>query len=318
MKKTITLFLLFTACYTTLAQVTAIPDAAFEQALINEGVDSDGVINGQLLTADALAVTSLSITSPDGPSQFISNLAGLEAFTNLESLSVHFTMCETLNVSTLVHLKHLECSDNMLTALDVSNNPELEYLEMSSGGDVLPFNAFTEIDLSHNPNIGELVAWGGLSHIDLRNGNNNPNMHINIAIVPWEGMEPNTMYTTCIEVDDANAAQNNQLPYADWTILHSSTIQTYALVESCLAATENMNGKLAFLYPNPTSGILHVDAPDGSVIDKAELFDISGRAVREYNTVTPAGISVAGLQKGMYVIKIVSGKTIQTEKIVIE
>jgi Secretion system C-terminal sorting domain len=318
MKKILPLFLVIITFYNAAAQVTAIPDAAFEQALINEGVDSDGVINGQLLTADALVVTALSITSPDGPSTFISNLAGIEAFTNLESLSVHFTMCETLNVSTLVHLKHLECGDNMLTALDVSNNPELEYLEMSSGGDVLPFNGFTEIDLSHNPNISELAAWGGLSHIDLRNGNNNPDMHIKISITPWEGTEPNTMYTTCIEVDDAAAAQNNEFPYSDWTIWYSSSIQTYALVASCLAATESINRKLVSLYPNPASGILHIDAPGGSIIDKAVLFDISGRAVREYNTVTAEGISVAGLQKGMYVIKIVSGETIQAEKIVVE
>ena len=318
MKKIFTLIISLTTFYNAFSQVTAIPDPAFEQALINAEVDSDGMVNGQMQTADALAVTSLSITSPDSDNfQYINNLAVIEAFINLESLTVHGTMIEELNVSTLVNLKYLDCVDNMLTHLDVSNNPLLEYLNISSGGDVLPFNAFTEIDLSHNPNISELIAIGGLEHIDLRNGNNNADMLINISKIMWQGTDPSIVYNTCIEVDDAIAAQTNQLPYSEWSIMHTA-IQTYELVASCLAGTEKLRGMLVTFYPNPTSDVLHLDVQGSGIIDNVVLFDISGRVVREHNAVTTDGISVSGLQKGMYILKVVSGKNIQTEKIIVE
>src|SRR5690606_11274092 len=105
----------------------------------------------------------------------IHDLTGLEAFINLESLTVSLTMVEELNVSTLANLKYLYCVGNMLTSIDVSNNPLLEYLDITSGGDVLPMNGFTDIDLSNNPNIHTLIAIGGISKINF-------NKHIRIVI----------------------------------------------------------------------------------------------------------------------------------------
>lgn len=50
-------------------------------------------------------------------------------------------------------------------------------------------------------------------------------MSININAFYIEGPEPEEH--TCIEVDDAVAAQNNQSPYSEWTILHSYTTYTF-------------------------------------------------------------------------------------------
>jgi len=92
--KTILHTLLFIAIsYKATAQITLIPDPKFEQFLINEGIDSDGVINGQILTSDALVVTKLDITSENLEDEnLIQDVTGLEAFINLDSLSINQTM----------------------------------------------------------------------------------------------------------------------------------------------------------------------------------------------------------------------------------
>mgnify|MGYP000445192994 CR=1 FL=1 len=58
-----------------------IPDANFEQYLIDENIDSDGVVNGLVLAADVEGVTSLSMNNKN-----ISDLTGIENFTALTSL----------------------------------------------------------------------------------------------------------------------------------------------------------------------------------------------------------------------------------------
>jgi len=317
MKKLLLLLFLTTVGYTTTAQVTLIPDAAFEQALINLEIDTDGIVNGQMATVDALGITSLTIVSPSPPggsSDYIYDLTGLEVFINVDSLTINNTMAEELNVGTLVNLKYLNCADNMLTDIDVSNNTLLEYLNISSGGDVFPFNAFYEIDLSSNPNFKELDAWGGLNRIDLRNGNNNPDMRINISVIIING--PPGEGHTCIEVDDAEAAQGHSFPYSEWVVNHYN--QFYSFVASCELATEDFSKNTITVYPNPASDVLHINNKTDVAVEKAVLFDISGRMVRQYEGISAEGLSVSGLEKGMYLLTMFSGKTTQAHKVIIE
>lgn len=135
--------LLFLATFFTLtaiAQTTAIPDANFEQKLIDLGIDTNG-LNGNILDADAAAVTSLDISL-----QFvISDITGIEAFVNLT---------------------HFNCALNNIGALDLSQNTALQVLNTSG-------NVYTIIDLSNNPNLVDIDIRGPyLTTVDLRNGNN--------------------------------------------------------------------------------------------------------------------------------------------------
>lgn len=299
--------------YKVKAQTTNIPDTVFEQMLIDMEIDSDGTLNGQIATVDAEAITTLNIT-PDGISNYITNLTGIEAFTHLEELTIHNTMIEVLDVSSMSNLTYLDCRDNMLTHLDVSNNPLLEYLDISSGGDVEPFNAFTEIDLSTNPNISELYASGGVTYINLKNGNNNTNTHIDIsAFIMIE--PPETEQHVCIEVDDSEAAQNNQSPYSEWTIQHSYS--TYALAENCSLSTESFESNAVSVYPNPASDILHINLENGSTPDKVLLFDLNGRLVMKHNNLNTGTISLQNISKGIYLLKVFSQSQTATKKLVI-
>lgn len=319
MKNILYILFFIAVSYKATAQITYIPDPLFEQELITQNIDSDGIVNGQILTSDALAITSLTlyyVGSSTG--QYINDLTGLEDFTNLESFVINGTMVEELNVSTLVNLKYLDCVDNMLTSIDVSNNVLLEYLDITSGGDVEPMNIFTEIDLSNNPSIHTLKAsGGGVSKINLKNGNNNANMFIDVGCWwCWDYPEDYIIGHVCIEVDDVEIAQNNQYPYSEWTVYHAYKTYSYTDdVEECSLNTTSFIQSNVKVYPNPVSDILYFDTAD-TAIEKVILFDISGRKVLEQNEANT--ISVSHLQKGSYILKLFTDKGVQTEKVIVK
>lgn len=310
-RKLLTLLYLVTG-YVTTAQTISIPDPIFEQILINKEIDSDGIVNGMILTADALAVAELEIDPYISLGANISNLTGIEGFINLESLKVNRTEIEELNVSALTKLKYLDCPRNMLSSIDLSNNILLEELIISIGDDVYPLNQINDIDLSNNPNIKKIVAQS-VDHINLKNSNNTTDMLIDVnGFFMGGGPEPEGHI--CIEVDDADAASNNQTPYSEWNVSHWYKTLTYS--ENCTLSTDKFNRNSVSVYPNPATDVLHIVTANGTAVDKAALYDLSGRLVKEYNTVSE-GISVSGLEKGVYMMQVFSGNQGYSQKVVI-
>jgi len=80
-------------------QTVAIPDENFEKALIEMGIDTDGEINGLIFKSDVLTVESLDISNKN-----INDLTGIEEFSSLI---------------------YLNCTDNKLSNLDLSQNISL-------------------------------------------------------------------------------------------------------------------------------------------------------------------------------------------------
>lgn len=312
MKRKLLTILSLATGYVTTAQTINIPDPIFEQVLINQEIDSDGIVNGMILTADALAVTELDIDPYIALGANIGSLTGIEAFINLESLKVNRTEIEELNVNTLNKLKYLDCPRNMLSSIDLSNNILLEELIISIGDDVYPLNQINVIDLSNNPNIKKIVAQS-VYRINLKNGNNTTDMLIDVnGFFMGGGPEPEGYI--CIEVDDAVAASNNQPPYSDWNVSHWYKTLTYS--ENCSLSADAFNKNTISIYPNPATDVLHIVTTNGSRIEKAVLYDLSGRIVKEYNAVSES-ISVSGLQKGIYMMQVFSGNETQSQKIIV-
>jgi len=133
-------------------------DSAFLYALIEEGVDT----NGDSLISYAEVEARISLNLPLKVYNRISDLTGIKAFVNLESLSVQGNSLTSINLSKNTALTDLACSSNQLTNLDVSNNTELTKLFCG--------RAFTSLDLSNNPNLIELtILPGQLTSLDLSN-----------------------------------------------------------------------------------------------------------------------------------------------------
>ncbi|MCO6499224.1 MAG: T9SS type A sorting domain-containing protein [Vicingus serpentipes] len=224
------------------AQTTAIPDANFEQALIDMGYDA-GTPDGVVLTANIDTVSVLDVSLKN-----ISSLTGIEDFTALKELSCYFNNLSSLNVSQNTALTSLYCVGNYLTSLDVSQNIQLVTLTDS-------LNSITEHDLSNNIN---LTSYGGsqndMTCLNLKNGNN-----INMTY-----LSVNQNLLSCIEVDNPSWANSN------WTVLNNSIDIGVSFSSncnnSCSAVSINEQNQLSNIntFPNPTSGKLSITLEGGN------------------------------------------------------
>ncbi|WP_179318707.1 T9SS type A sorting domain-containing protein [Winogradskyella helgolandensis] len=143
------------------SQTTLIPDMAFEQALIDQSIDSDGILNGEVLTSDISSLTTLNVMDSG-----ISDLTGIEDFVNLTSLRADINELTSIDVSNNTNLTSLIVTSNQLTSIDVSNNTGLTFL-------ALAFNQLTNLDVSNNTNLITLgVSYNELTTIDLSNNIN--------------------------------------------------------------------------------------------------------------------------------------------------
>lgn len=113
-----------------------IPDDNFLNALIELGVDTNG--DGIISSAEAELITFLDVGDT-----YISNLTGIEAFVNLDTLVCYDNLLTALDVSNNTALEFLSCPTNQLTSLDVSNNIALKYLWCGR-------NQLTSLDVSNN------------------------------------------------------------------------------------------------------------------------------------------------------------------------
>lgn len=142
------------------AQYTAIPDANFEQELINQGIDSENILDGQVLTSDIDTITNLSIISTS-----ISDMTGIQDFSALTHLKVGNNINLTdLDLSNNTALTYLECGDNCSLYLNIESiTTNLEHLEYNSNAPI------THLDIGDKPNLTYLSCADSyvLSSIDI-------------------------------------------------------------------------------------------------------------------------------------------------------
>jgi hypothetical protein len=164
------------ACHKTAREdLVFIPSKTFLERLIKSEADKNG--DGLISFPEAEAVEALVI-----PPSGISDLTGLEAFINLDSLTItlnpiagidlssnrllrylDITHCELnhLDLSNNARLETLICSRNRLTAIDLSNNQALNTLIVNN-------NLLTSLDLSPISSLNTMISCGNqLSYLDI-------------------------------------------------------------------------------------------------------------------------------------------------------
>lgn len=327
MKKIFFILLLLGTKSISNAQITVIPDYRFEQALIDLDIDSDQTINGQIFTNDALLVIELNLSTDtlenypypgvEWSDGMIHDLTGIEAFVNLEVVVMHTTMVDNLNLNNLSQLRYLDCADNNLTSINVSNNPLLEHINIRSEGDLLPINNINFIDLSNNPVIATVIA-PGVDKINLNNNNNSQNIFINFGCTYCAGKPIDFIVgTVCIGVDNVELAENNQPPYSEWVVSHAHRNINYSDdLNQCALGVTTCKRENIRIYPNPLpSDLLYLNSD--SIISKIIIFDLMGRKIIEYKDVK-GSLEIPSIQKGNYVLKIITDHGEQTEKLIVE
>ena len=281
----------------TEAQTTAIPDQNFEQALIDMNIDSDGMVNGQVLTSDIDDVIELDFENVP-INDYITDLTGIEDFAALEILDFHYFYL------------YLDPSQADI----LSNNINLrEFIAMKPCGDC-GGPEISSLDLSGLPNL-ELVdlSYGFIQSLKL----NSPNydlVNLNLDLYNDGVMDPGT-YQICIEVDDPQAATNNDPPYDTWNINVNSTTTTYFFGANCvLSVDEHEALNTLSVYPNPVQDKLNIENPQEINLDEAGIFDMTGKKVKSFSSFDEA-INIERLEQGVYFLKVVNKNKTKTFRI---
>ena len=138
-----------------------IPDPAFEEELIAQGIDSDGIVNQRLLKEDASAATTLEMYN-----FYITDLSGIEGFVNLEKLYLQGSGIQTIDVSKNVLLEELWLYGNELKEIHgVASLERLEYLDLT-------MNYFDEFTLENSSVERLLMSTNELTQFDVSGAEN--------------------------------------------------------------------------------------------------------------------------------------------------
>jgi hypothetical protein len=171
------------------AQDVNIPDANFKAYLVG-----NTAINTNADTEIQVSEASVFSGFIDCPSQGISDLTGIEAFTSATKLSVSSNSLTNLDVSQNIALTDLFCYSNQLTSLDVSQNTALVQMDCAD-------NQIMALDVSLNTVLVKLYSQvNQLSSLNVANGNN-----ANFTTF-YANSNPNL---TCIQVDDVAYSTSN-------------------------------------------------------------------------------------------------------------
>ncbi|MBZ0326129.1 MAG: T9SS type A sorting domain-containing protein [Altibacter sp.] len=144
-----------------ISQYTLVPDANFEQVLIDLGIDSEGTLDGQFLTTDGIGVSDLIINNRN-----INDLTGIEAFVDLSQLFAHDNEIDSIDLSLFpTAMVTLSLGNNNLTSIDLT--PMNIVLNLG-----LYANNFTELDVSNLSNLAVLeIGSQNIANVNLTNAN---------------------------------------------------------------------------------------------------------------------------------------------------
>ncbi len=285
------------------ANFVNIPDANFKAALLAHGttitgngistIDTDG--DGEICETEAQAYTGQINVHAQG----ISDLTGIEAFTDLTELVCSNNTLTNLDVSANTDLEYLDFEYNQLTNIDLSANVDLEYLRCVQ-------NQLTDLDVSANTDLGSLNCGinSQLTSLNVANGNNH-NMVRMIA-----NSCPNL---TCIQHD----AGYTPVPFSAGNGWLKDATASWS--ENCgTVGIEDFESALNIsIYPNPTNGDVKVIWEDD--VDIINVVDITGKVIFSQNVaiVSELNIDLANAKSGIYFIQCFTGNKINgTYKVV--
>jgi hypothetical protein len=124
----------------------AIPDTAFENKLIELGIDSERVRDGRIKESDALKVTSLDVSGTFEKRGNIRSLEGIQYFVNLKTLGCDGNKISKLDLSNNLQLEELYCNINEIVELEISKNTKLRHLQCYQ-------NKITKLNLTELSNL---------------------------------------------------------------------------------------------------------------------------------------------------------------------
>ena len=156
--------------YYTFAEI--FPDANFREYVTDTVLadSTDSKADDAALTAEQLDRIS-TYSWVNVSSREIKSLDGIEWFTGLKELDCYNNQLTSLDVSNNPLLGYLHCGSNHLTTLNVNSNPLLKSLDCgNSDNDGWSDNQITSLDVSNNPALESLDCYNNqLTSLDVSN-----------------------------------------------------------------------------------------------------------------------------------------------------
>lgn len=298
MKKYVLLFTLLSSFVN--AQNITFSDVNFKNALVNTNcVDSDNNGTGEadvdtdndneIQVSEALSVTRLLIFG-----QNISNLSGIENFSNLQKLDCSNNNLTSLNFQNNSIISSLFCSNNQITNLTLTNLPNLTNFSCSS-------NLIQSLDLSTTGFVqGEFGGNPNLQYINLRN-----NVINNCIVFPFTGSDYTCiMFLNCPALQlvclDANEISGYYSYFPQQNVQFSSDA-------NCVLSSESFNKNNVTLYPNPVKNELNFSFEKSINIEKINIYNTLGQLIKKFSG-TQNSINLSDLNSGYYHIEFISNE----------
>ncbi|MBQ3447807.1 MAG: hypothetical protein IJG37_09225, partial [Synergistaceae bacterium] len=194
------------------------PDSVFREYVSS---NFDKYSNGYLTDEEIAAVTSINVGGKG-----VTSLKGMEYFTELTTLDCSNNQLTALDVSKNIALQKLNCKYDQLTTLDVSKNTALTELECNN-------NQLTALDVSHNTALTELSCESNqLTALDVSNNTALTKLYCDNNELAALDLTNNTALTVLF-------CRNNQLAELD---LSNNNALTYIVCSNNQLAALDVSG----------------------------------------------------------------------------
>jgi hypothetical protein len=281
MTKTLAIILLTSSSVKGIAQNVNIPDANFKAYLVgNTAINTNNDTEIQISEAQSYT-GSITCTNLG-----ISDLTGIEAFTAITNLNCTDNQITTLDLSQNVALSYLSVYNNNLTSLDVGQISSLNRLWCM-------FNPITSLDLSQNGSLVFVQTNNcSLTSLNLANGNN----------TNFIGVSSNNNNLTCIQVDNAVYSNSN------WTSNDLSKDVGASYSENCSSTSyvQEIGNSAINLYPNPTNGIIPLQS---NLPQNINIFSMEGKLLDSFQLFSQIQYDMCELNNGIYLVQTENGAT---------
>ncbi len=177
MKKQYFLIIAFLVFGLANAQIINFPDVNFKQKLLNYQPLIDTNFNGQIDFSEALSITTLDFTTSQNQFPFtiqVTNLTGIEYFTNLTTLKLSNIYLSSLNITNLTNLQTLFITNNIgnLNNIILTGLTNLKYLTINQ------IQSLNSLNLNGLINIEELdISSTALTSLNVFGLNNIKKLH---------------------------------------------------------------------------------------------------------------------------------------------
>lgn len=292
------------------SQVINFPDANFKARLLQSSPSNTIAFNnamgylkidsnndGEIEQSEALMVNNLNIIN-----QNISNLEGLQYFTNLTSLLMYSNSVSSINLSPLTQLIYFNCYSNQLTSLDFSSLPNLKFVDCDN-------NLVTSLDFSYNPLFEELGCKNNPNLTSIKIKNNHQQLFGSQTILNecWSGC-PNLNYI---------CADDFEIPALQSYLSGCGITQAISIDSACpLLGVENFVTDNSSVYPNPTNGKVFID--NLGSYNVVSVYNSLGQEVETSSQLQneKAIIDLSNLPNAVYFVKITSNNQTKIQKII--